>query len=142
MALKRPLVVSGGSFQELATGDTLVTGHVESLVIGIHGGGVVISTGSKSVFSMPYAAKVVGWKIVADVSGSIVVDFKTSTYAGFPTTASIAGTEKPTLSAAQKNEDTTITTWSDFAAGDMVEINVDSASTVTRVFITLSLQRL
>jgi hypothetical protein len=79
------------------------------------------------------------WTIVADQSGSIVIDVLRADYASFPPTVSIAGSEKPTLSAASKNQDLSLSTWTTgITAGDIVRFNVDSASTVTRV--TLSIQ--
>lgn len=50
----------------------------------------------------------------------------------------IAGSEKPTLSSVQKNQDLTLTTWTTaIAAGDILAFNVDSVATVTRVVLTI-----
>jgi len=107
----------------------------------ISGGGSAITTGSKGFLAIDYDCTIISWSIFADQTGSIVVDVKKSTYAGFPTTSSIAGTEKPTLSAAQKNQDTTLTTWTTaITAGDVLEFVVDSASTVTSVTVTIKIQ--
>lgn len=100
--------------------------------------GPVISTGTRNRFLVPKALTLVGWTIIGDASGSIVVDIKKATYANFPTTSSIAGTEKPTLTAQQKNQDLALGTWTtSIASGDVVECNVESASTVREVFVTL-----
>ena len=107
----------------------------------VDGGGAVITTGSKGYFRVPYACTVLGWTVFADQAGSIVVDVKKGTYAGFPTTASIAGTEKPTLSASQKNQDTGLTTWTPtLAVDDVLEYVVDSVATVQRVTVLLHVQ--
>jgi len=106
----------------------------------IDGGGSAITTGVKHYIPIPYAFTITGWDIVADVSGSIVVDVWKDTYANFPPVVgdTIAGSEKPTLSSAQKNQDLTLSTWTtSVAAGDVLGINVDSATTVTKVWITL-----
>ena len=69
-----------------------------------------------------------------------MVDVWKSTYANLPADASdtIAGSEKPTLSAAVKNQDLTLTTWTtSVALGDWLGFNVDSASTVKRVVVAL-----
>ena len=76
--------------------------------------------------------------VLADQSGSIVVDVNRSTYAGFPTLTSIAGTELPTLASAQKNQDLTLSSWTTtIAAGDVLEFEVDSITTVERVTVAI-----
>jgi hypothetical protein len=115
----------------------------EDIGVTIDGGGAVITTGSKGYRSVDFACTVVGWTIIGDLSGSIVIDVKRCTYAGFPTTTSIAGSEKPTLSSQQKNQNMFLTTWlSPISAGDILEYNVDSAATVTRVVLILKVKRL
>jgi hypothetical protein len=105
----------------------------------IDGGGSVVATGSKGFVVIDFACSIVAWTIAADQSGSAVVDVKRATYSGFPTTASIAGTAKPTLSSVQKNQNTTLTGWGNtaIAAGDVLEFNVDSATTVTKLLVSL-----
>lgn len=105
----------------------------------IDGGGSVPSTGAKGQVSIPVACTVTGWVITGDASGSAVVDVLRSTYSGFPTTSSIAGSEKPTLASAQKNEDLTLTTWTTaLAAGDIVQFNLNSVATCVRLNITVN----
>jgi hypothetical protein len=106
----------------------------------IDGGGSAIATGEKGHVEPSFAMTITGWTILADQSGSIVVDVWKNTYANYPPTSadSIAGTEKPTLSSAQKSQDLSLTTWTTaVAAGDILAFNVDSASTVTRVTVAL-----
>jgi hypothetical protein len=106
----------------------------------IDGGGSAITTGKKGVIVVDGDYTVTGWTVIADVSGSIVVDVNRATYTNFPTTASIAGTELPTLSSVQKNEDLSLTSWTTtLSARDVLEFEVDSASTVTRVTVALRL---
>ena len=110
----------------------------------IDGGGSAITTGQKGHLVIPVAAIITGWTILADQVGSIVVDVWKDTYANFPPTVAdtIAGTEKPTLAAAQKNQDLTLTSWiTAVAAGDILAFNVDSAATVTRVSVIIHCQR-
>ena len=79
--------------------------------------------------------------ITADQAGSAVVDILRSTYAAFPTTVSIAGTDKPTLTSAQKNQDLTLTGWGNTAInpGDIIQANLNSVTTVTQIFVTLGI---
>jgi len=112
-----------------------------SLQFVIDGGGAVPSTGAKGQISLPYACTITGWVLTADQAGSAVIDVLRSTYAAFPTTASIAGTDKPTLTAVQKNENLgPLSNWGSTAinAGDEIQINVGSATTVTRLNLTLN----
>lgn len=106
----------------------------------IDGGGSVITTGAKIWIRVPFAMIITGWDITAKQSGSCVIDVWKDTYTNFPPTVAdtIAGSEKPTLSASQKNQDTSLTTWTtSVAKGDYIRINVDSASTVTIVYLTI-----
>lgn len=107
--------------------------------------GAVIATGIKARVWIPFPCKVVGWTILADQSGSIVIDVWKDTYANHPPTVAdtIAGTEKPTLSAAQKNQDLTLTTWTqNIAAGDVLFFKIDSVTSIKQVFLGLSLEPL
>jgi hypothetical protein len=80
--------------------------------------------------------------LLADQSGSIVVDVQTCAYSGFPTTSSIAASDLPTLSSAQKSQDSTLTGWStSLTAGNIIAFKVNSATTVTRVTISLEVVR-
>lgn len=105
----------------------------------IDGGGSAITTGVKGFLEIPFAVTVTGWTIVADQSGSIVVDVWAEDYANFPPTVddTIAGSEKPTLSTAQKNQDLSLSSWTNIVAGDVLAFNVDSATTVTRVTVSI-----
>jgi hypothetical protein len=114
--------------------------NTRSLNFVIDGGGSAITTGKKGVIVLDGNYTVTGWTIIADQSGSIVVDVNRATYTNFPTTSSIAGSELPTLSSAQKNEDLTLSSWTTtLSARDVLEFEVDSASTVTRVTVALRL---
>lgn len=118
-----------------------LTNLPKQITIVIDGGGAAVSTGLKAFGRVPENMTVTGWDIVADQSGSAVVDIVYDTYANYPPTAgdNIAGTEKPTLSAAIKNQDTSLTTWTTVAltAGSYIGADVESASTVTRLVISI-----
>lgn len=130
------------TLDEVGSGGGGVAGTNWTHGIVIDGGGAAITPGAKGYFRVPYACTVMGWTVLADQSGSVVVDVKKGTYGAFPTNASIAGTEKPTLSAAQKNQDLSLSTWSPaLAVDDVLEYVVDSAVTVQRVTVLLHVQR-
>lgn len=108
----------------------------------LDGGGSAITTGTKGTITIPYNCTIDNWTLTADVSGSIVIDVKKSTYASYPTTSSIAGSEKPTLSSAQKNQDLSLSTWTTtITAGDVLEFVVDSAATVTKVTLSMKVTK-
>jgi len=131
--------ISGGtnlSDTFASTGHT----HVGGITFVMDGGGSVISTGQKGYLISPYTGIITGWTIIADSVGSIVIDVWKDTYANYPPTIAdtISGSEKPTLSSANKNTDSNLTTWTtSFSAGDIFTINVDSVSTVTKVTLLL-----
>jgi len=101
----------------------------------------VITTGPQGVFpQIPFAGTISRWTLVADIAGSLVLDVWKTTYAGAPPTDgnTITGSEKPTLAGIQKNEDTTLTTWTTtVAAGDVLGFEVESAATVKRATLTI-----
>ena len=111
------------------------------LGITIDGAGSAISTGSKGFLRVPYDCTITAAQILADQSGSIVIDVLKDTYANFPPTDpadSICASALPTLSSSQKSEDTTLTGWTtSVTKGDVLGFVVDSATTVTRVSLSL-----
>lgn len=111
--------------------------------ITIDGGGSAITTGSKGYISVPYSCTINNNTIVADQAGSIVIDVKKSTYAGFPTTTSICAAAKPTIVAPnQKSTDSTLTGWTTtVTSGDIIEFVVDSAATITKATLTLGVTK-
>jgi hypothetical protein len=137
-------ISSGGSSLVAGAGITLInntisTNRTASIQYIIDGGGSVPSTGAKGQISAPFACTITGWVITGDVSGSAVVDVLRSTYAAFPSTSSIAGSDKPTLSAAQKNENLSLSAWTTaINAGDLIQFNLNSVTTCTRLNITIN----
>lgn len=116
-----------------------------SFGITIDGGGNVISTGVKGYVTIPYNCTITGWDIFADQVGSCVIDLWKDTYANFSPNISdsITGSEKPTLSSAQKNQDNSLSTWTtSISAGDIIAFNVDSATTVTRVNVIIKVNKI
>ena len=119
-----------------------IAGAPEALGVVIDGGGSVPATGSKGFIQVPYNCTITGWTMLANASGSAQITVKKSTYAGFPTTSSIVASAPPNLSAAQKATSTTLTGWTTtISLGDILEYNLDSATTVTRVVLQLLVTR-
>ena len=107
----------------------------------IDGGGAVPVTGIYGQLNIPVACTVTGWVVTGDVAGACVVDVLRSTYANFPTTASIAGTDKPTIVATNQKAENLgpLSNWGSTAlvAGDQLQFNLNSVATITRINITL-----
>jgi hypothetical protein len=107
-------------------------------VVGVtfDGQGSTPTVGSKGYLVCPYNGTIDQWHIVADASGSTVVDVWKAA-GSIPTVANtIAGAEKPTLSAQQLASDTALGTWTTaVTAGDVFGFNLDSVSTCTRVTV-------
>ena len=91
-------------------------------------------------FEVPADCFLLAWTIVADQSGDCVIDFWMDTYANYPPTNAdtITGANEPALSSAQKAQNTSPTDWTRvWEKGDFIVPNVDSATTVEVVHVTL-----
>lgn len=135
------LAVTGNVSTSGTITTTRVIGETTILPIVIDGGGVAITTGIKVDLPIPYNGTVTGWDVLADATGSIVVDLWKDSYANFPPTVAdtITGANKPTLSSAAKATQSGLS-WA-VSQGDIIRVNVDSATTVTRVLIALKVTK-
>lgn len=107
------------------------------------GGGIPLLPGVQGYIQIPFSCTILSASMLADQTGSIVMDVQKSTYAGFPTTTSICGVaSKPTITAGVKYTDSTLAGWTKaITAGDVLAFIIDSASAVTRVTLTLTVSR-
>ena len=114
--------------------------EIVSITFVIDGGGSAITTGQKGHLEIPFAGTIQQVTMMADQTGSIVVDIWKDTYASFPPTVAdtITASAKPTISAAQKSQNSTLTGWTKLVnVGDILAFNVDSCSTITRLTLSL-----
>lgn len=124
--------------------ETAVSSVIAAIEFVIDGGGAAITTGVKGDLEIPFACTINQATLVADQSGSIVIDIWKDTYANFPPTVAdtITASAKPTLSSAAKSQDATLTGWTtSIAAGDILRFNVDSITTCTRVTLSLKVTK-
>lgn len=122
----------------------LITSNIKRDAIGLTITGSPVSTGIKGDLEVPYDCDITKVTLLADQAGSIVIDIWKDAYANFPPTVAdtITAAAKPTISAATKAQDETLTGWTTaLSAGDILRFNVDSAATVTRVAVILTVQR-
>jgi hypothetical protein len=110
----------------------------------IDGGGTGITAGIKGDVVVDFDCSITSATLLADASGSIVIDIWRDSYAAYPPVNgdSITSATPPTLASAIKSQDITLTNWDTFiAAGSILRINVDSASVVQRVTLALGVHR-
>lgn len=107
----------------------------------IDGAGVTITTGIKGDVEVPFSwTDISSVRLFADQLGSIVVNVWKDSYANFPPVVGdkITASAPPTITTATKSQDTTLTGWTKTGtSGDVLRFNVDSATTITRVTISL-----
>lgn len=110
----------------------------------------VITTSLAAILRVPYACEIVDYELVsldasgALVNGSIVLDLWKATYSGLPPVIAntITASAKPTLSAATKAQNTTLTGWTKgLAAGVYLKCKVDSVTTCKQVILTLRVRK-
>ena len=136
-AYQRLRMKSDASSQEWAD-------EITTLTFVIDGGGEAITTGEKGHLEVPFACTIQQVTMLADQSGSIVVDIWKDTYANFPPTDAdtITASAPPTISSAQKSQDAILTGWTKaISAGNILAFNVDSCTTITRVTISLKVNK-
>lgn len=134
-----------------ATGITGATGPSQTTGIEfvIDGGGSAIGAGYKGYLEVPFNCTITENTLLADQSGSIVVNLYKCTYANFDASAThpvvgdkITSSAPPTITAAVKSQDSTLSGWTTaMSQGDILAIHVDSASGVQRVTLSLRVTR-
>ena len=130
----------------ISTGDAAPawTDQFLSITFLISGGGSTVATGIAGDLTVPFNCEITEWTLLADQTGSVVVDIWKDTYANYPPTVAdtITGSAKPTISAGVKGQSSTLTGWTTtITAGDTLRFNVDSAATLTRVTLSLKVKR-
>lgn len=118
--------------------------NMTDLVAVFDGNGVVLTTGVRLDVPIDFNCVIDQVTLLANASGSVVVDIWKDTYANYPPTVAdtITAAAKPTLAAAIKNQDSTLTGWTTtITAGDTLRFNIDSVATITRLALTLRLRK-
>ena len=138
--------LSGAAVTKKVTRANLLGVVAINMIMG--SGTSVISTGIKGAIEMPFACTIEAVRLVgilpASTNGNLVVDIWKDSYANYPPTVAdtITAAAKPTLAAARKYEDATLTGWTlSIATGDWLIINVDSAATLTLAGLSLRVRR-
>jgi hypothetical protein len=112
--------------------------------IAIDNGNRDITTGKKAHRIIPWDCEVVEWTISSADSGLIQWDINWCTYTDWPSTVSVGGSNLPaiTLIANGKAQDTSVD-WAKttFAAGDIIEFEVDSVTSLTNCILSIKIRR-
>ena len=138
----RTLTINGTTYDLSADRSWTIAAGGSSATIGatIDGSGGTITIGQKGYIQIPYACTIDSWRIIANASGSIVVDVWKAAAPTIPTVANvITASAKPTLTAPQQTSaSSTLTGWTtSVAANDIIGFNVNSATTVSWVILQL-----
>jgi len=132
--------VTGGDTHDHSDGDGAPILKTISIGVTVDGAGAVITAGSKGFRPLPAPATILGWRLVADQAGSVVMDVRKCSFAEFPASVSIVGGNNPALVDQQKSENSDLTEWdAALAAGDELEFVVVSAAAVTWVRLSLTI---
>ena len=126
--------------------ENLVKGGINFI---IDGGGDEITTGVKGYVRVPFGCTIQEVVLLADQSGSIVVDIWKCSYSDFDSGSnhpvngdSITASAEPTISTAKKYQDNTLTGWTtSVSEGDILAFNVDSITDITRCTVVLKVKR-
>lgn len=109
----------------------------------IDGAGTTIATGFKGFVQIPFDCQIMEWTLLADRTGSVVIDIWKDTYANFaPTVAdTITAAAKPTITATNKATNSTLTGWTTtITSGDVLAFNVDSVTDIRLLTVVLKLR--
>ena len=113
-------------------------GNITAIGFIIDGGGSAITASIKGDLRIPFGCTINRVTMLADQSTTSVIDIWKDTYANFPPTDadSITASAPPTITAAIKSEDSTLTGWTtSITADDILRYNVDSNDNATRITV-------
>ena len=137
-----PTGATGATGPQGPTGAVGETGPTEDLIsVFIDSTPDDISIGKKAYRLIPYDCQALEWYIVAGQTGSMQFDVKKSTFANYPSTTSIVGSDYPSLSGQFKNSNTGITEWSGMSAGDMIDFVINSNTDIQSVGLFIKIRR-
>jgi len=110
----------------------------------IDGGGDTITTGIKGDLEVPFNCTIGTSTLLANTTGSIVIDIWKDALANFPPTDadSITASAAPSISTALTSQDSTLTGWTtSLESGSTLRYNVDSVTDIDRVTLSLQVTR-
>lgn len=133
-------ILSGLTASQIRTDAGLSQANAQQISMTASNGGSTLVTGVIGYVYCQFSGTITSNILMADASGSIVVDVWKIGYGSFPPTVTntITASAKPTLSSQQTSQDSTLTGWTTtVTAGDVFAFNVDSVSGVDEITLTL-----
>lgn len=116
---------------------------VEPITLVIDGGGAVPATGDKGFGLVLYDRVITGWTLLSDLVGDCQITVNAGAYASYPTVSSIVAAAPPKLVGAQSAQSTAVGTWTTLLpANTVIQFNLDSVATCTRIVLVLETVRL
>lgn len=140
-ALGVPSAVDLSNATNLPTAALPANQILRAISFTIDGGGSTITTGIHGDLRIPFGCTITSWTLLADQSGSIVVNVWMDTLANYPPTVTdkITASAPPTISSATNATNSTLTGWTTaIPANDTLRYNVDSVTTIQRVTLLLT----
>lgn len=121
-----------------------------TILVVFDAGEALIAALSELDLLIPFACTITSWHILGaptsgNASGSTVIDIWSDSYGNYPPTDadSITAAAPPTLTAAVKATDSTLTGWSRaITAGTILRFHIDSVATLKRLTLALNYERL
>lgn len=114
------------------------------LVFEFHGGGFVLSPGTKAWLRVPFDCEILSWTATAQPSGSVQVALWRDVYSAFPPTIAdvISASAPVSISSSVRNTNSTLTGWNKvITADDYILANINSVTTVQDVVIELKVKK-
>lgn len=131
-----------GRITAAANGSTFNTAEIGYTFNGL---GSVLTTGVIGVgLQVRFNCTITSATLLADQTGSIVVDIWKAGYASYPPVVgnSIVASAPPTITSATKSTDSTLTGWTtSISAGDVLYFNINSCSTITNCVLILGVTK-
>jgi len=139
--------ISNASGYQFSDG-SIATSYTDTIGVFVDNGSSVLTTGIKGRRVIPYDCEVTEWVVTGSTSGSITWDVNWGTTSSWPNALASVGFSgngsSPQLGAtASQSYQLISTAWtkSGFSAGDIIQFEVDSVSTITDCELALKIKR-
>lgn len=102
----------------------------------------LLTTGKKGFKQIAYDCQITEWYVIGGATGTIEFDVKKSSFANYPNTTSIVGSDYPKLTSQFKNSNTGVTAWAGLSGGDIVDFVINSNTDVESVGLFIKIRRI
>ena len=127
---------------------SIATSYTDTIGVYVSNGTKILTTGTKGRRVIPYDCEVVEWIVSGSTAGSITWDINWGTTSAWPNALASVGFSgdgsPPQLGATASQSHVLIpTAWtkSGFSAGDIIQFEIDSISTITDCELSLKIKR-